>query len=133
MRQKKNGFKHLIFDDNYLPGAGDNFSPKMLCRASIYDLLDVQMSYIDNFGKTKRPLTLEEFYEEQRKFDEAVDVYAEFPPLWRGPTRFKVDPLKYEELTLAPLFDKGTIGFLDLDFDAEAKRYTHIVYIRIKS
>jgi hypothetical protein len=29
------GFKHLVFDDNYLPGRGDNFSPKMVCRASI--------------------------------------------------------------------------------------------------
>ena len=103
----------------------------MVCRASIYELLETNMNFVDNFGKVKIPFSLDTFYAEQRKFDSAVDVYAEFPPLWSGPTRFKVDILKYEKLTLAPLFDFDDVRHLSLDFDAEARRYTHIVYVRV--
>jgi hypothetical protein len=28
------GFRHLVFDDNYLAGGGDNFSPRTACAAS---------------------------------------------------------------------------------------------------
>ena len=127
------GFRHIVFDDNYLPTVGDNFSPKMVCRASIYDLLNAKMEFIDDFGRMKRDMSIAEFFEEQRKFDHAVDIYAEFPPLWRGPTRWGIDPVKYEELTLSPIFDAKDVSFLPLDFDAEAKRYTHILYIKVSS
>lgn len=125
------GFRHMLFDDNYLPGYGDTFSLKMVCKASIYDLLNVKMSYIDNFGKIRKPLSIEEFYDEQKKFDFTVDTYAEFPPLWSGPTRFAIDQGTMEKLTLVPLFNRSEVSHLSINLDAESKRYTHIVYVKL--
>jgi hypothetical protein len=91
------------------------------------------MHFVDNFGKLKRPMSLEEFYHEQQKFDSVVETYAEFPPLWSGPTRFNIDASKYGKLTLAPIFDLHEVSILSLDLEAEAKRYTHIVYVKVRN
>ena len=127
------GFKHVMIDDNYLPGAGDNFSPKMVCRPSLFNLLGVEMKYVDNFGKLKQQMTAVDIIEMQTKFDKAVEVYAEFPPVWAGPTRFNVKHEIYDKVTLGALFYRNEVAFLGLELDEEAKRYTHIAYIRLAS
>lgn len=127
------GFKHVMIDDNYLPGVGDNFSPKMVCRPSLYNMLGVEMKYLDNFGKVKQEMTAVDFIEMQTKFDKAVEVYAEFPPVWAGPTRFNMKHEIYDKATLGALFHRGEVEFLGLELDEEAKRYTHIAYIRLAS
>jgi hypothetical protein len=131
MEARQLSFQHIMIDDNYLPGAGDNFSPKMACRASIYTTLGAKMFFVDNFGKVKEPLSITQYIDMQIELDSSVSAYAEFPPLWFGPTRFNVEPKTYERLTLGPVFDREEVGHLRLDLDEEAKRYTHIVYLHM--
>jgi len=126
------GFKHLVFDDNYLPGCGDNLSPKMICLAPIYPLLGATtFKFLDNFGKETKNISAEVFYEIQSRFYQSVDIYAEFPPVWRGSNRFGVEEEKWEKLTQDALFLASELAFVrDVDFHAEARRYTHILYIQ---
>jgi hypothetical protein len=124
-------FQHIMIDDNYLPGAGDNFSPKMACRASIFSTLGVKMAFLDNFGKVKEPISAAQYFDIQVEFDNSVSVYAEFPPVWSGPTRFHVEQKIHDRLTVGPLFQREEVAHLSLDLDEEAKRYTHIAYLHL--
>ena len=129
------GFKHLVFDDNYLPSFGDNLSPKMICLAPIYPLLGAtNFKFLDNFGKVAKNMSAESFYEFQGKFYQSIDVYAEFPPVWSGANRFGVQEEKWEKLTLDALFLESELAFVrEVDFQAEARRYTHILYIQVRT
>ena len=132
MREAKHfGFKHIIFDDNYLPGRGDNLSPKKLCNPSLTSTLDAKLELLDNFGKVRQELSAREFRSLQDEFNTLIQVYAEFPPSWEGPNRFKIEDSVWKSLTMPPLFTKKDLPMFKLDFDEEARRYTHIVYIKL--
>jgi hypothetical protein len=129
-------FRHLAFDDNYLPGCGDNFSPKKACATTnIHHLLGATYEFQDDFGQKNADLSPAQFFEAQAAFHDAVAVYAEFPPVW-GPTpnRFGVDDEVYASVTHEPLFDRAEAAELcqanALDFDFEVQKYTHICYVQ---
>ena len=126
------GFSHLVFDDNYIPGHGDNFSGKKVCNDKIYSLLNVPFVEEDNFGKISEKLSSTEFYQHHKIFHDIVDVYAEFPPVWSGPNRFGIPQPVYEKITMLPILSKAEAQTLGLDMNYETKRYTHILYVKLK-
>lgn len=130
---RKLGFKHVVFDDNYLPGLGDNFSPKMVCNPATYDLFNASFRFLDDFGKINYKMTMQMFQKELGNFTKAVRVYAEFPPIWSGPNRFGIPDDIFKKVTMPPLFQTNDILSLlaPIDLESEARRYTHIVYLKI--
>lgn len=101
------GFRHLVFDDNYLPGTGDNFSPMAACDAASGSQLRAALprrnrstrgnatvrtnkpaQLLDNFGRSSHRLTAEELTRLGDSFRRVTAEYHEAPPLWAGPTRF---------------------------------------------
>ncbi|CAD7973576.1 unnamed protein product [Amoebophrya sp. A120] len=128
------GFRHLVFDDNYVPGHGDNMSLKRICQKDMYPALRFPMVFSDNFNRKKRPLSDEEFGTYEKVFAEKLRVYAEFPPVWAGPNRFKLSDEVWKQISLPPLLSENEIP-PTLDATArrkEAERYTHIVYAELK-
>uniref|UniRef100_A0A7S1YV31 Uncharacterized protein n=1 Tax=Ditylum brightwellii TaxID=49249 RepID=A0A7S1YV31_9STRA len=129
------GFKHLIFDDNYLPGKGDNMSMKRICRGDSYQFLGVaSKTFSNNFGREQMELTEKEFTELYKTMSQDVMTMAEFPPLWDGPNRFNIPDAQWRNVTLPPLFSENEgreIIPTSIDMDAESKRYTHIVYTQL--
>eukprot|EP00581_Thalassiosira_minuscula_P018769 CAMPEP_0183715154 /NCGR_PEP_ID=MMETSP0737-20130205/9496_1 /TAXON_ID=385413 /ORGANISM="Thalassiosira miniscula, Strain CCMP1093" /LENGTH=144 /DNA_ID=CAMNT_0025944231 /DNA_START=521 /DNA_END=955 /DNA_ORIENTATION=- len=135
------GFKHVVFDDNYPPGHGDNTSGKKLCDPQLWSFLgkDDQYSYQDDFGHVERPLSSSEYLEYVERFRNAVSIYSEFPPIWDGPSRFFENGIA-RQVALPPLFSRKELtNDLGLDensmasnsFDEESRRYTYINYARL--
>eukprot|EP00957_Ditylum_brightwellii_P131611 10037409-Ditylum_brightwellii.AAC.1 len=124
-----------MFDDNYLPGKGDNMSMKRICRGDSYQFLGVaSKTFSNNFGREQMELTEKEFTELYKTMSQDVMAMAEFPPLWDGPNRFNIPDVQWRNLTLPPLFSENEgreIIPTSIDIDAESKRYTHIVYIQV--
>ena len=128
------GFGHVMFDDNYLPGFGDNLSVKMICEPAIHKLIlgtDAPYKRIDNFGSVQAIVNAEWYLDRRAQLYENIDVYAEFPPVWSGPSRFKVPGDILPLVTLPPIFPREELT-LHVNFDEESKRYTHIVYLKLK-
>lgn len=136
------GFRHLLFDDNYLPGAGDNFALKQVCNGDtrLWRALrpGLPIKYADNFGRKRRPLDSEEFGDLARLYAATVEAYFEFPPPWLGsaPNRFGLPQASYLAATKRPLLTQTEARQFaashGLDFEGEALRYTHIVYARLR-
>ena len=88
---KAAGFQHVMFDDNFIPGAGDIYSLKNVC-----DNTRKFRRYIttgggrtskrgnmrcDSFHKKCAPLTSDMSRDHYKTLQLLVDVYYEFPPL----------------------------------------------------
>lgn len=84
------GFRHYVSDDNYFPGVGDNFALKQICAGwPLWEFLHKPHPiYLDNFAQSRTTITMEAYEEHVRNFQAWTSVYAEFPPVWDGPTRF---------------------------------------------
>ena len=122
---------------HYLPGLGDNLSAKMACEPQLYKAIlgeNRTFEFLDNFASQRKPLSQEEFYAIRSHFYSDIATYAEFPPVWRGPSRFesRVPRGLLDKATWPPLFARRDLNFSNLDFDEEARRYTHIPYIKLK-
>jgi len=134
---KARGFKHIVFDDNYPPGEGDNMSGKWLCDPKLWSVVgrDEEYTYVDNFGQIRKPITTTEYLQYVDRFNGVASVYAEFPPVWEGPSRFYTKDIT-DKITQPPLFSNpGDLSFLDENtmakksFDSESKKYTWILYV----
>ena len=144
-------FQHLMFDDNYLPFNGDHFSSKSACGSK--EIVQyAQRLHIDELEfndfrfypdqKTYK-LHTEDFLKIHDTFQQIVDVYAEMPPIWQGPSRFKYSLENLKTITEQPLLpytgDAPTIYTItrfqnDLSSaDEERRRYTWFPYIRLTS
>lgn len=136
------GFVHMAYDDNYPPGTGDNFSLKKACSGmKLWHYLGETVAlWQDDFDKVRRALSDQEFQQYYQSFHNAVDVYAEFPPTWKGPSRFPSlqNDTKLAAISEPSLFARAQLeawGLGDEDIDGwklEAEKYTFIVYARIK-
>lgn len=131
---RTHGFRYIMFDDNYIPGRGDNLSPKKVCNLALYDALgNAPFVYQDNFNKIQRPLARSELVTHMETFEHSVHVYAEFPPVWSGPNRFDVPDAVWMDISMPPIIQDATeIGFSLSRQIFEARRYTHISFIELK-
>lgn len=71
------GFKHIMLEENFPLGIGDNYSLKHI-------LMKIKTSstpFTDNFSRYSRVISREEHYQNQANFFKAVNSYHEFPPL----------------------------------------------------
>lgn len=138
------GFRHVVLDDNYPPGEGDNFSLKKTCGGSTtwdhFGIPDSQRVWLDNFGKVRNLLTKYELETLEAKLHETVVRYAEVPPVWAGPTRFKVDATKYWQVTEPALFEKHQLQNMGIfsqtniessTWNHEVSKYTNICYAQL--
>jgi hypothetical protein len=66
-----------MIDDNPSMGVGDNYSPKQVLSSVKTD----SVLYLDNFGRTKKIISQDKHYENQKLFKQLVKTYVEFPPL----------------------------------------------------
>lgn len=130
------GFRHIMFDDNYAVGTGDNFSTKKVCSTKAYAVLNKPYKQSDNFHKTTKVLTEQQFKEKSTTFKNHVEVYAEFPPVWHGSNRFGFTSCQWKQITLKPILDEehgnAFIERHSLNKDFESNKYTHISYVKVK-
>jgi hypothetical protein len=139
-----------MFDDNYLPGFGDMTSLKMVCHGDdrLWRLLGKQPYWTDNLGLPGLHPNRSWFRgnsayrlssaEQRRVFDvfrTTARSYYEVPPVWSGPNRFRLPRSWWERLTVRPLLSRQEARRFarkhGLDMAAEAKRYTHVAYVRV--
>ena len=141
------GFRHVIFDDNYLPFTGDNAALKGFQHdfMPIYQWKDLPMAgRSGSVAQHQAPkawlpnlhnLTRAEFAALRRIYDATVRQYYEFPPVWDGPNRVGLSEAEWRRVTKAPLLDAAAAAAFAakhrLKADAEAKKYTHIVYAEV--
>ena len=71
------GFKHIMLEDNFPLGFGDNYSLKHL----LMKIKTPTTTFTDNFSRYSRVISREEHYQNQANFFKAVNSYHEFPPL----------------------------------------------------
>ena len=80
-------------------------------------------------------LTRAEFAALRRIYDATVRQYYEFPPVWDGPNRVGLSEAEWRRVTKAPLLAAAAAAAFAakhrLKADAEAKKYTHIVYAEV--
>ena len=100
---KKNGFKHIIFEDNYPIGQGDCISIKQL---------------------------IEKNEEEGKYLKSVIKCYYVFPPIFKNPkNRWGV---KWEDYPIKePLLNKIDKSYLNI-YKKEAHNYNWLCYIELK-
>jgi hypothetical protein len=133
------GFRHLMFDDNYLPGTGDNLSGKKLCDPNEWSITgrDGTQKYQDNFGGQNRDLTKPEYLEYVSAFRRVTAVYAEFPPAWKARSRFaEISNEVYDLLVCPPLFEEDFVKSRlpaehSINFAMQSEKYTQILYLQV--
>ena len=106
-RAVKDGYKYLIFEDNYPVGQGDCQSLKQ-----IFDSNDIRSNYLK----------------------EHIKIYYEFPPVFvNDKTRWGDDWMQERYPTTKPLFDElnETNNKYKMFYD-EAQSYTWIAYVELK-
>jgi len=137
---QKRGFRFLAWDDNYIPGIGDNLSLKKVCTPDVYSLLKKPFRYQSNFARTDRLMSFNEYLEFHEKFTSAVKVYAEFPPVWPlDPWRFDIKNKIIQEITQpAVLTIKEAYSLFKqmgmhniMDLEKESKKYTHFAFTEV--
>jgi len=131
---RKFGFKFVMFDDNYIPGHGDNLSAKKLCNPNIYSSLNNPVfTYQDDFGKKSRRLSNNDYFVLVQDFRDSVHTYAEFPPVWNGPNRIGVTNEIWSSIGQPALFNfKAVHSFAGIQIDvSESLQYTHFVYMEL--
>ena len=77
------GFKFMMFDDNSVSTSSDNFSLKQACLLKAGPLDRESVKFKDNFGHTNRALTDEDLMLVDITFDQVIDIYYEFPFIYK--------------------------------------------------
>lgn len=135
------GFRHIVFDDNYSPGKGDNFSIKMALDGEgvLHKLLGATPEFRDNFNDAKkyRVLSPEELSQYAQELKSILKVYYEFPPLWdlASTNRFQFPPEKYRAFTKSAILRDGEDSkkyFAPRARASQATAYTHMCYLEVE-
>jgi len=129
------GFAHMVFDDNYVPGQGDNFSVKKVCNGDAYAIVGAPFRDQDYFGQKSHLLSASEWAARRELFLSIVAVTAEFPPVWDGPNRFGLSNAKWTQITMPSILSESAALAVirEHGLDAkEARRYAHIVYVGLR-
>jgi hypothetical protein len=149
VESQERGFIHLVFDDNYPPGFGDNYSLKMACDAGRWHHMNCrneatktkcehpEIVWLDKFNDVQRTLTWQDTIEHAVTFASVVDVYYEFPPLWniKGRQRFHPTDAAVDASSRPAVFttsEEAEITALGLDLRDQASRFTYFPYVRVK-
>lgn len=135
------GFRHVMFDDNYLPSLADNMALKQVCAGwKLWEFFGLtQPIFRDNFSKISQPMDRRRYEQHVQQYEQDVATYAEFPPLWDGPNRFGITTEQYGIVRAEPLFTmkelQQDLGLneqqLGTTWDEQAKRYTFIPYVQL--
>jgi hypothetical protein len=136
------GFQHLMFDDNYLPGAGDNFSPKAACAAAYLAAQHRNASFrFADFrfhpGKPRFSVTSQELQRIHQSFVRVARRYQEIGPLWAGPNRHGLNASGIARTTQPPLLTPAEIPAMYRSHirahlrapEEESKAYTFFSYV----
>lgn len=126
---RERGFVHLVMDDNYPPPWGDNLGPM---QASSGPALwgRHRLQYLDNFGKTRRPMSAQELEGVGQAFRENVEVYSTSPPLWvLEKHRFHPHP---EQLLKRPLFEGREAEEYQEQYPKRFWAFNWMCYVRLK-
>ena len=137
------GFEHMMFDDNYLPGVGDNFSPKAACAAAYLATQhrNASFAFADfrfHQDKPRFAVTSRELRRIHRSFVRVARSYQEMGPLWAGPNRHGLNASGAAHTTQPPLLTPAEIPAMyrshirmHLRSPAEeAKAYTFFAYVQ---
>jgi len=131
------GFRHLIFEDNYPPGAGDCYSPKKIFSSTGHTTIPPSRSFsqrvrdrmLSYFGASAYRPRIPPNTAHQGALSRIVDVYAEFPPVVAPEvTRFGDS---WESIPAPdPLFGHSEHPEL-LRFIESAEQYTYLCYVKL--
>lgn len=133
---RRAGFRHAMFEDNYPTGHGDCYSlktammgggfvPPELREAGLYRRLRNRLS-----PSARRPV--QPGSRNARILAESLDVYYEFPPVYRPPTTRWADAWTDERYpTPEPVCDWEDGSCPDV-FRQEAQDYTWLCYVKVR-
>ena len=130
MQAWRAGFKYAMFDDNYSVPPADNLSLVLSCSLKMGRLLRTNVKFTDNFGRLSRQLTNEDMLLIDVMFDQVIDVYYEFPFLYkdkgfRGEVLFPDDT--YTDIKARfSLSDRGDI------YATAAKSYRNVCFVALR-
>lgn len=133
------GFKYIMIDDNPSMGVGDNYSPKQVLSSVKTD----SVLYLDNFGRTKKIISQDKHYENQKLFKQLVKTYVEFPPLDKNLTvellsknvlasKSGISLSRDENIDYYWRKTPRGLGIHNLPFDKDHFGYCWIAFIEIK-
>ena len=150
------GFRHVAFDDNWLPNRGDCTSLKSVCSGRSGLTLSTGNAsatplWQDNIGLRRHFMQNSEVARLERLFDEAVEGYFELPPVWHatdGRNHYSkwprhsleaashVTEQAWAELTAPALLSRHDAEAFcaknGLSLNWEAHRYTHLAHARVR-
>jgi hypothetical protein len=146
------GFRHLIMDDNYIPGCVyncDNFSAKQACDAKdrlLWNIIPKETMitstpsneyYYDDYLsiQARKPLPVANMEQIYKRFRENVEIYFEAPPIYRVNTRFGIPQDVYDSFTKVPLFSEQEelgLQYINRFGNKQSDSYWNIAYIRLK-
>ena len=143
---QKAGFVHVMYDDGY-PWPGDNYALKQACdvdgrilklKPGASPLASSNLfPYHDDFSNLITNINLSEKKCIYADFLRRVEIYYEFPPLWKGDFRGQRIPMMdfatQKELMSteeAHIF-LSQFQKLELSFVDEASRYTFFTYVKL--
>ncbi len=150
------GFKNIIFDDNYPISKGDCYSLKKIISCSGFRSEFIQKnSKYKNYIKrifnilykkiTRHPSQMEQFQtiavkpnkHDKYFLERNLDIYFEFPPIYKSPTTRWGDPWNHENYpTSKPLIkeisDEDVINSDDF-YRNECRSYNWICFARMKN
>lgn len=145
---KEAGIKHIIFEDNYPPGTGDCYSPKMIYGKSGFSpkssgIKDASRSFKGRLRKLLGRSTHQYLHfpeplneispndEDFAFFDDVVKGYHEFPPTFRTEETRNGENWKKQYPKPEPLFDKTQLNEKNRIFLEQADTYTWICYLEL--
>lgn len=139
------GFVHIMYDDGY-PWPGDNYALKQTCdvdgrilklKPGASPAPSKLFPYHDDFSNLKTTITLSEKKCMYADFVRRVEIYYEFPPLWKGDFR-GVHVKMMEFATQKGLLEANEAHAflaqfqkLKLNYFEEAARYTFFTYVKL--
>mgnify|MGYP006110023639 CR=1 FL=1 len=137
-----------MFDDNYLPEGGDNFSPKAACAASALAAGRTKPFRFGDFRFSPRKpaftVTARQLDKIHASFRRVVLSYQEMPPLWPGPNRHQLDGESVARTMEPPLrsnnsgalqawLEQAGLGASLRSLEDESRAYTFFSYVQLRS
>eukprot|EP00668_Euglena_longa_P029488 GGOE01036837.1.p1 GENE.GGOE01036837.1~~GGOE01036837.1.p1 ORF type:complete len:497 (+),score=120.83 GGOE01036837.1:44-1534(+) len=107
------GFRHMIFDDNWSPLQGDNYSLKQVCDETgglalrPPDFPSQQVLMCDQFHMADKFISIEEHKTNHEKLVGILDLYYETPPILFVPPHMQYTPFGHK-----PTADKSAVEYV---------------------
>eukprot|EP00667_Euglena_gracilis_P008538 EG_transcript_8633 len=107
------GFRHMVFDDNWSPLQGDNYSIKQVCDETgglalrPPDFPSQQVLMCDQFHMADKFISIEEHRANHEKLVSILDMYYETPPILFVPPHMQYTPFGHK-----PTADKSSVDYV---------------------